>query len=192
MTEIPTTSTATNNEGGFAPAEAANTDDPYANNPEAKEIDRGFPPARPEEFQFPILSEGDTIEPAVVEFDKAARGWLVGGRFTATDGSFIANEVDRIATRLDGMAPVAREIWARTEKAQLEKRWGPYFNRKVSLAQQLVREIDKKTGAGRKAGAPSLADVLDASGAGNSAFIISKFALQAERLLARQGSGGKK
>lgn len=167
--------------------QTANTDDPYADTPEAKEIDRGFPPARPEEFQFPNLSEGDKIEPAVVEFDKTARGWLTGGRFTATDGSFLANEVDRVSRQTESMSDVDRQVWASGEKAKLQKLWGPDFNRKTALAQQLVREIDKKSADASKAGAASLSELLEQSGAGNSALVISKFVFQAERLLARQG-----
>jgi len=57
--------------------------------------------------------------------------------------------------------------------------WGTNYEANVKAAQQLVREMDTKR--------PGLLQLLEETGAGNSAYVVAQISLHAQRLASRQG-----
>ncbi|MCA3247875.1 MAG: hypothetical protein ING19_01460 [Azospirillum sp.] len=146
----------------------------------AAEIDKFFPPARPEQYEMPAFAEpGEEYGAAHVEADKLARGWLSEARFPREIGSHIAKEAARVAGLVKSMTPETRELWAQGQKESVEKMLGPAAPKKLALAQQLIRELEAKN--------PGVVNFLEATGAGNSAAIVVQVAEHAARLAARRG-----
>jgi hypothetical protein len=129
-------------------------------------------PAEPHQYAMPALI--DEAGRYMAEADQQARAWLTGAQFPREVGSSVAQEVARVAAQYEGMGESARELWARSERATLERLWRGEFDRKIALARQLVGEVEAK--------APGLKDLLERSGAGNSSMVIGLLAMQAERL----------
>lgn len=144
--------------------------------PEAAEIDAMFPPAKPEEYQMPSM--GDEYGPTQHKLDTDARGWLAEARFPAGLGSALLSEIDRVSVAHSKMSDGERQIWAQKEVAVLQNMWGDSYGPRVKAAQQIIKELELKR--------PGLVEILEVSGAGNSAFVIAQVALHAERLLARR------
>lgn len=147
--------------------------------PEAQEMDHAFPPAKPTEYDFTALYNGDDVSKETLAFDQQARGWLSEARFTKEIGSSLAREVDRVTVKHASMSEAEREIYKRTEFNKLERVWGSDTPKKIGAARRLVLELEAKS--------PGIVDVLERTGAGNSAIVIAQIAMQAERLLARKG-----
>ena len=92
--------------------------------------------------------------------------------------SSLAKQVGEVVAKTAQMNEVDREIWARTEFAQIERVWGDKTGEKLALARQLVLEIERKQ--------PGLVDYLNATGAGDSAMVIMQLGNQAELLQAKR------
>lgn len=163
------------------PAEApANRSDEPPVEEVAREIDQHFPPARPEQFEMPIMAEeGEDYGPQQFEADKLARSWLADGRFPREIGSHIAQEAARAAALVRSMTPETRELWARGQREAIDKMLGAAAPRKLALAQQLIQELEGKR--------PGVVAFLEASGAGNAASVVVQVAEHATRLAARRG-----
>src|SRR5574340_860451 len=147
--------------------------------PDAAEIDKAFPPARPQDYEFPQYNgpgEGLTAEQA--KFDATARGWLADAKFTREIGSSLAIEIDREARAHQSMSDIDRLLYGKQQQILLERLWGTGTADKISMARQLVRELDARR--------PGLIALLEATGAGNNARLIAALANQAERLALRR------
>jgi hypothetical protein len=144
---------------------------------EQKEFDKTFPPAKPEQYDFPRTVDPDHITPEVKAFDATARGWLATGLFTREHGSALAHEANRIAAQIEHFSPVEHELFARPERVTLERMWGADTDKNLSIAQAFVREVAEQH--------PQLIEMLNATGLGNSSSIIVQIFHQAERLMAR-------
>ncbi|MCW5621968.1 MAG: hypothetical protein KIS79_12755 [Burkholderiales bacterium] len=153
--------------------------------PEASAVDEhlqglgyGFEPAEdPMQFKLPEMFDATDRATTgdIVEADAQVRGWLFAARLPAQIGSAIADEAARVSRRTERMTPADRAVYQVEQKAQLQKLWGVEYKDKLALAQQLTREVDKKTGGG-------LLSFLETSGAGDSALIIAQLYEQAHRL----------
>jgi len=145
----------------------------------AAEIDAAFPPAKPMEFEIPSFAPDDApLTPEMIEFDGRARGWLSTAGFTAGIGSAIAKEIAQVADAWEKMNPTERELWDRGEQAKLDGMWGDQKPAKMELARQLIRELEAKS--------PGVVELLETTGAGNSAMVAAQLALHAERLAAKR------
>lgn len=145
--------------------------------PEAADIDALFPPAKPSEYQMPNM--GETFGPAQQKLDADSRAWLAEARFPAGIGSALLAEVDKTATAWNKMDATARTLHVQKETSVLQKLWGnDGYAAKVNAARQLIKELERKR--------PGIVEILERSGAGNSAQVIAQVALHAERLLARR------
>jgi hypothetical protein len=151
----------------------------------AEEIDKAFPPAKPEQYDFQLIGPDDEYTPKIAAFDKQVRDILSTGRFPREIGNFVADEISQTATRTHAMTDAQRAIWEQNERLTLERMWGPEkMQQRLALAQQLVQEVDKKH--------PGLVELLETTGAGNSSMVVMQVALHAERLLDRlSGNSGE-
>ncbi|MEK6578876.1 MAG: hypothetical protein AABZ55_06590, partial [Bdellovibrionota bacterium] len=121
-------------------------------------IDQGFPPAKPEDFQMPLLVEsGAEYTHTTHQFDKAARGWLSAAGFTKEIGSFIAQETSNVAGRYRQMSDLDRSLFAQDEEKGIRAVFGDKADQRIKLAQQLVQELEKQS--------PGLVAVLEETGA---------------------------
>lgn len=146
----------------------------------AAELDAQFPPAKAHEYDFPLYgAPGERLTPEQREFDTKARGWLTEARFPKGIGSSLAKEIAREGERSANLSEAERTLYGKSQMLRLEKTWGAETQKRVSLARQLVRDLDKKS--------PGLVDFLERTNAGNNAQVIAMFAAQAERLFMRQG-----
>jgi hypothetical protein len=146
----------------------------------AREIDQHFPPARPEQFDMPVIAdEGEDYGPRQFEADKLARSWLADARLPREIGSHIAQEAARTAALLKTMTPETRELWARGQREMIDRTLGAAAPRKLALAHQLIQELEGKS--------PGVVAFLETSGAGNAASIVVQVAEHATRLAARRG-----
>lgn len=165
-------------EAGYKPIE-----DPSAKkslSQEKIEFDQMFPRAKPEEFTMPkLIGPDDRYTPEIQKFDQTARAWLSESRLPKEIGNAVARSIGETAVQFLKMNEGEREIFARTERAKLDRLWGADAARKIDLAKQLVHELEAKR--------PGVFWLLETSGAGNSSFVIAQLAVHAERLLARNG-----
>jgi hypothetical protein len=160
--------------GGSVPAPTAA--DPIAEHLTAE----GFAPAQAKDFHLPpMLKDGESFTPELQQADATMRGWLEGAMFTREIGSSLAAEVEKVARTQMNADDATREIYARGQRAALERVWGPEKTaERIALAQKLVRELDAKQ--------PGLIRFMNDTGAGNCAFVIAQIALHAERLAGRK------
>ncbi len=147
--------------------------------PEAAEIDAAFPPARPQDFEFPTYNgPGEGLTPEQSKFDALARGWLSDARFTREIGSSLAKEIEREARAQASMSPIDRTLYGKSQRITLERLWGAETDNKIRMAKQLVRKLDARR--------PGLLAMLEKTGVGNNARLVATLANQAERLAARR------
>lgn len=163
--------------------EISNESNPQVvSNAEVGKVDPNSKNIKLQDYKFPqMLSTDDPITNEFVETDKKYRAWLSTAQFPSGVGSFLAEEIHQVSNDHSKMTEAERTLWARSEKIKLEKIWGPEYESKVTLARQLISELEKKH--------PGIVELLDESGAGNSAMVISKVAFHAERL--RMKADGK-
>jgi hypothetical protein len=135
----------------------------------------GFEPARVGQYETPRPVSG--FDPEGQSRDTKLRGWLAGMKFPQGHGSHLVHEITRAGAQFKDMTEPARKLWARSETIRLENLWGAQAQEKIKLAQQLVREIEAKQ--------PGFVELLEESGAGNSADVIVAMHAQAFRLAAR-------
>lgn len=152
--------------------------------PIAREIDSFFPPAAPEDFEFPpMLSNGHEItegDKTLINAQNLTRTWLSEARFTKGIGNFIIQEAAKTEAQLKDMAKPERDLWAQSQRVEVERLLGQnQAAEKIKLANQLIFELEKKN--------PGLVSYLEQTGVGNSAAIVMQFAQQAERLYMRKG-----
>lgn len=151
--------------------------------PEAKEIDKAFPPAKPADFMFPTYGDHPGQEahmtPEMRAFDTEARAALAYARFPRELGSSFAKEVNRVAGECKNMSPAERELYYRSQAKILQDIWkGDAYAKNLSMANQLFRELAEKY--------PRLARIMMQSGAGSSARVVALLYQQAERLSQRR------
>lgn len=142
-------------------------------------IDKDFPPAKPVEFAIPPLTNDGEYSKELQQLDSQVRGWLSDARFTKEMGSYVAEEFDRVAYQHQKMSESDKLLWARDQEKMLQGMWGNQANENILLAQTLIQELETKS--------PGLIEILESSGAGNSAMIIAQVFHQAQRLKLRQG-----
>lgn len=135
---------------------------------------QGMKPPRPTEYQLPPQDgEIDTFDKAA---DAIVRNWLSAAGFSVSNGSYLAEQLDKAGRQFDAMDPVQQEIYARTERELLFRALGPTAEQRLALARQLVNELDERQ--------PGLKALLD-MGPGHSANVVMVFVAQAEILAAR-------
>lgn len=140
------------------------------------EIDTGFPPPQsPTEYRLPpIGNPSGEFTDAQMQTANAFQGWLHKARFPAEIGSTLAEDIAKATEIFSAMNETSRELWAREQTAVLERLWGPKTSENISLAYQLVSELE--------AVQPGIIACLENTGAGNSANVILAIFQQAERL----------
>lgn len=163
--------------GGMSPLSAPVAE---SKNFAAAEIDKLFPPAKPEEFRIPSIVGGDGRFTEEMAKDIGQyRDWLASARLTKETGNAIASEVHNVSTRLEKMNPAEREDWVRKQEGIIQKVFKGNTERMLDLAVQLVDEIEAKN--------PGFKDFLERTGAGDSATVVVQLAMHAETLYDRNG-----
>lgn len=147
----------------------------------AAEIDAAFPPAKAGQFDMPIFTDehGSAESEAAFNAAAGARAALETAGFTKEIGGYLAKEIASVQKEWTGLDDTGQELYRRTQMAQLERMWNEKAPEKIALAQQLVRELEAKH--------PGVMDLLDMTGAANSATVIAQVVAHAERLLAKRG-----
>lgn len=134
---------------------------------------QGFKPPRLEEYTLPYADPGEHN----AEVDRTIRGWVASAGFSVANGSELLQEIDRAAARHERMNATEREIYRRSEEALIRKILGPDADARLDLARQLVDEIDEAR--------PGFKQLLNDTGAGNSARLLLLLANQATVLAGR-------
>lgn len=134
---------------------------------------QGMKPARLEEFNLPYADPGEYDG----EVDRALRTWVARAGFSASNGSELLNEIEYAAGKHERMNATEREIYRRTQDAEIRRVLGPDADARLNLARQLVDEIDETR--------PGFKRLLEDTGAGNSARLLLLLANQALVLAGR-------
>ncbi len=147
----------------------------------AADIDVAFPPAKASDFNIPVVTDKDgSVDSAeTIATVQAIRGALETAGVTKEIGSFIAAEAARGQAEWEKLDDTGQQLHRQKTMVALERRYGEKTPEKIELARQLVREVEAKH--------PGIADLLDHTGASNSAVIIGQVIEHAERLLAKRG-----
>lgn len=152
--------------------------------PALAELNAAFPAAKPHEYEMPPLLEGNgAYTPEIAKADRQFRGWLSDAEFPRGIGSYVAREVGKVAESVPTMSEPERKLWAKDQQAQLRNLWGNQYTARLAQAEALVAELEAKS--------PGLTDLLERTGAGNSAFVVAQLAMQAERLAMKRGRRSK-
>ena len=146
---------------------------------EASVFDREFPPVKAANYEFPLYgAPGEALTPEQQTADAMFRGWLTDARFSRDLGSSLAKTIDQEATALAKMSAIERTLYGNSQRLLLDRTWGAETQEKISLARQLVRELEARR--------PGLLEFVERTGVGDSASVVTAFAAQAERLAARR------
>lgn len=148
--------------------------------PEILELDKQFPPAKPEEYTIQY-GLGQLTEPQR-EFDTAARAWLSGAEFDRSLGNSLVTNVGRVAEHTRNMDDAQLENYGADEFQKLRGVYGEKLEEKLTMAGQMVKEIETRH--------PGLQQLLKGRGIGDNAVIASMLIQQAERYFARRGQQG--
>ncbi len=105
------------------------------------------------------------------------QNWLAHARFSPEVGSGIAQSAAEFSRQWDQMDDRARTVHNRTTEARLRERYQGDYESNLSLAQQLLQEVNAQQ--------PGLIDYINATGAGSDPLFISHVIEQARRLNAR-------
>ena len=144
-----------------------------------KEHDAVFPPAKPEQYDFPQHVDAERMTPDMKAADAMSRGWLSTALFSKEHGSALATIADRVAAEIEHHSPEQHALYARSQKILLENMWGQDTDKNMATAKAFVLRSAKKS--------PELLHMLNETGLGDSAIIISQLFNQAERLMSRNG-----
>lgn len=134
---------------------------------------QGVKAARMEDYTVPHADERDYS----VEADRLMRGWVASAGFSQSNGVELLAEIDRANSRHERMTAAERDIHRRSEETLIRKVLGPDADARLNLARQLVDEIDEAR--------PGFKQLLDDTGAGNSARLLLLLANQAMVLAGR-------
>ncbi len=147
----------------------------------AADIDAAFPPGKASDFNLPVVTDqdGSADSAGTIATVQAIRGALETAGVTKEIGSFIANEAARGQAEWEKLDDTGQQLHRQKTMVALEKRYGEKTPEKIELARQLIREVNAKH--------PGIMELLDHTGASNSAVIIGQVIEHAERLLAKRG-----
>ena len=142
-------------------------------------VDFDLPPGKVGEFLIPHGAVQDASPQQEADAARYVSTWFELAQMPREIGTYLLDEMAVVAKRHQAMSEAERELYKREQTASLYKIWGDEGPRKLALAKQLLDEIDARQ--------PGLAELLDETGAANSATVILQLASHAERLAARRG-----
>ena len=147
------------------------------NSPDAI-VDQQFPPAEPHQFRLPeIKFDDDPTGETAERVGVLARHWMAEARFTRELGNFVLEEAERTSRQWQKMSPQQQNAYKNEQYSYLQKAYGKNTQAKLNRAIALVNRIDAKI--------PGLKAMLDHTGAGANAMIVTKFILQADLMMQR-------
>ena len=175
---ISATAAASFDHGDLSPTEAATLASWQADglapaDGVAEVVEPALPAAQAHEFDLPPMrDDGQPYGEADTAADTAIRSWMVAADLPKGVGSFIASEAKTLAPQIMAMDAPARELFKQQERTKLEALWkGDAFDKNLTAARQLVREIEAKQ--------PGIVDFLERSGLGDSSLVIGLLASHA-------------
>jgi hypothetical protein len=135
-------------------------------------LEQELQPGKLSDYRMPFMPDA-TAEQALAA-QKTSAEWSMEGRLSPEKHAFITEEIARLTPRYQSMDAGARDLFAKTERAKVDKVFGKDSATMVSRARQLVREVEARK--------PGLVRLLEESGGGNSASVIVALAQQATML----------
>lgn len=134
---------------------------------------------QPSEYKMPpVAPPNEAVTKEVAEFDARARQWLSDAGFTRETGSSVAHEIAKVAQVQRDASDQQRDAYRKAQEARLEAIFKGETKAKMNAARALVAELEARS--------PGIVELLEETGAGNSADVIAQLAMQAERR-ARRG-----
>ena len=95
------------------------------------------------------------------------------------NGSYIAHEADRFGVMTEKWTDAQHALYGKSELAKLQALWGDKTQERIELGKTFIKNLDKKS--------PGVIRLLNDTGLGNNAKIISVIVGHAERLAYRNG-----
>jgi hypothetical protein len=135
-------------------------------------LEQELQPGKLSDYKMPFMPDA-TPEQALAA-QKTSAEWSMEGRLSPEKHAFVTEEIARLTPRYQSMDAGARELFAKTERAKVDKVFGSESATMIARARQLVREVEARK--------PGLVRLLEQSGGGNSASVIVALAQQATML----------
>ena len=115
---------------------------PDLRTPEARAMDKQFPPAKAEQF---YINYGEQpMTPELKAFDFSARTWLAAAGLTRELGNALINEAERVAIHTKNMNEGRREQYGQAEYAKLQRLYGDKVEEKLSHAGRMISDLEVK------------------------------------------------
>lgn len=131
-------------------------------------------------FDFGGMHNDETSKSAEHQaLDWTARAWLVEAGFEKGPGSFLAQQANRCGIAWQKMNDGERHLHAQHQDVVLRDLWKGDYANNMSLAAQLVAELDAKR--------PGLRDLLASTGAAYDTLVISQIYNRAKELADKRG-----
>lgn len=156
------------------PVTEPNAEDPATLSEQAAAIDAAAPPAKASDYDMPGYSNGFDAEER--QLDAAFRNWLHQGRFDRAIGSNLAQHVNEIAQKIDGMSDAEIATWSQHEKVLFQERFGPGA---IGEVQQFLADWSKREGCS------NIIPFLSSTGVMGSSYFASQVLMHARRQAAR-------
>jgi hypothetical protein len=150
-----------------------------------KQIDRAYPPAKPEDYLIRWKEPGDPTPMTEQDRqgDALARNWLADAGFPRELGNSLVNTITKVSRETKGMSAAQVDAYRAAELAKLQKVHGAKMQERLDAADDMIEELERQR--------PGLTNYLGSQVASRNAMVWNMLIQRAEMYHQRKAARGK-